>query len=413
VSQCGNRQNVSDTVLRHLRPAGDPIRLKPRETLESAASTLEAEAAGCSVTFYPSGTAALAAAATAAVSRSGVAQPEVLIPAYGCPDLLSAVIRAGATPRLVDLSQGKPWMCLSALGSALESDRVAAVVAVNFLGISERLSEISRMARARGVPLISDCAQAFTGLSHEESEEAVGTGHAPGSEFDALVLSFGRGKPISLLGGGALLCPVGGQLEGDSRPFINPEFRLTKRVQFGFKARLYNLLINPSVYWLPATLPWLKLGETAYRPIREVAPFTPASVAYLRANVSRYRSRPRDAQLQIRAALSDLEAYGYTDLAAGCGVDPEVPLLRYPVLCSTADLRNRAMTKLSRARLGSSAMYGHAMPDLPGVPRAALAHAGVPEADDFAIRLLTLPVHEDVAAEDVQRMRRLLMEAAS
>ncbi|MEO1172677.1 MAG: DegT/DnrJ/EryC1/StrS family aminotransferase, partial [Myxococcota bacterium] len=119
--------------MRRLRPVGDRISterrsVEPRELFPTAHSSA----------FYSSGTSALAAAVQLAV-KDGPAHPEVLIPAYGCPALVAAVEHAGARPRLVDLEADRPWMSLDALRAA-HSPRVAAVVAVPFLGIPERLS---------------------------------------------------------------------------------------------------------------------------------------------------------------------------------------------------------------------------------------------------------------------------------
>ena len=56
-------------------------------------------------TFYHSGTAALAAAIIAAKTARAIHDAEVILPAYACPDLLSAAIFARVRPVLVDLEK--------------------------------------------------------------------------------------------------------------------------------------------------------------------------------------------------------------------------------------------------------------------------------------------------------------------
>jgi dTDP-4-amino-4,6-dideoxygalactose transaminase len=62
--------------------------------------------------FYCSGTAALAVAIKVSIEYKDIQQPEIILPAYGCPDLISATVYAGAKPVLVDLEHQRPWMDL-------------------------------------------------------------------------------------------------------------------------------------------------------------------------------------------------------------------------------------------------------------------------------------------------------------
>ena len=63
--------------------------------------------------FFVSGTAALAAACEMAVQDSAIDNPEIIIPAYTCPDVVSAVEKAGAIPVIVDLEINSPQMSLT------------------------------------------------------------------------------------------------------------------------------------------------------------------------------------------------------------------------------------------------------------------------------------------------------------
>ncbi|UCB54712.1 MAG: DegT/DnrJ/EryC1/StrS family aminotransferase, partial [Thiotrichales bacterium] len=173
-----------------LPPAGNPINLtataEPGLFLDSFFSPYQPR-------FFASGTAALAAVIIAAIRLKNVTRPEVVLPAYGCPDLVSAVVYAGAKPVLVDLEPDRPWMDLAQLSGKITAHTVA-IVATDLFGISERIDAIRPIARQAGAMLIEDSAQAFPGA--RESDIWGG---------DCVVLSFGRGKPVSLLGGGVVL----------------------------------------------------------------------------------------------------------------------------------------------------------------------------------------------------------------
>src|SRR5690606_24480957 len=113
-----------------LRPVGQPVRL-----CKSPAPPPEFP--GYTALWTASGTTALAVAVAIAVRRrTAVARPKVLLPAYGCPDLVSATLHAGATPVLVDVGSDDPGFDIDRLTSVCDAD-VAAIVAVDFLGIRE------------------------------------------------------------------------------------------------------------------------------------------------------------------------------------------------------------------------------------------------------------------------------------
>ena len=143
--------------------------------------------------FVNSGTAALSLAVKLSLRKKRIQQsPEVVLPAYGCPDLIAAVVAQGARPVLVDLAQGRPWMNLEAVENAI-TDNTVAIIAAGFVGIPERLFALRAIADKNNVALIEDSAQVFPPYS------------CSNGLADYLVLSFGRGKPINLMGGGALL----------------------------------------------------------------------------------------------------------------------------------------------------------------------------------------------------------------
>lgn len=82
---------------------------------------------------------------------------EVIIPTYVCHDVLQAITAVGATPVLVDIDSR--WrQPLEPIARAVTS-RTAAVVIVHIFGFMSGVSQLS----ALGVPVISDCCQAFGG----------------------------------------------------------------------------------------------------------------------------------------------------------------------------------------------------------------------------------------------------------
>ena len=170
-----------------LPPVRRPVPLGSRRASES----LDNFFVGHGVRVLGSGTQALALAIKDSAVRSRSSRPEVILPAYGCPNLIAASVHAGVRPRLVDIAKGQWGYDLDQLAAALSKDTVA-IVAVNLLGVGDQADRLREIATPSAIPLIQDSAQ------HLPQDLPVSW------RGEYIVFSFGRGKPLNLLRGGVL-----------------------------------------------------------------------------------------------------------------------------------------------------------------------------------------------------------------
>jgi dTDP-4-amino-4,6-dideoxygalactose transaminase len=373
-----------------LPPVGNPVCLSPGHATGAA---LNDAFSPYSPRYLASGTAALAAAVVAAIRLKSAADPEVILPAYGCPDLVSAVLHAGARPVLVDLVPDRPWMDLEQVSACINPATVA-IIAVSLLGIPERMDGLGTLARESSVLLIEDSAQSFP----QDGDMSFWSG-------DLVVLSFGRGKPVSLLGGGAVLyrdSRLGSLLPDAAAQGGNSV------VAFRTQAILYNLMLSPRLYWVPQGLPFLNLGETRYHTLDRIQAMDEPRIGLLPANIEAYRRRS-DRARETMAGLVERGAMGTAliDLPAACGTPQPRRLLRYPLLIERAE-RGRVYAELMRRGLGASIMYQVILPEVVGL-EALFADAGeFPVARSFAARLLTLPLYERLSVADFTGIRECI-----
>jgi dTDP-4-amino-4,6-dideoxygalactose transaminase len=333
-----------------------------------------------------SGTAALAhALRVARMQRPDVDAPEVLIPAYGCPDLVAAAQYAGIHPVLVDVGPHDPGMNAGAL-DARWGPRVIACVAVNFLGIRERIDSLRARARDSGAWLIEDCAQWYP--------EAV-------LEADAVVVSFGRGKPVNVLGGGGLLLREDLALPRELERMPDGESGMA----VGTQAVLFNLLLHPHPYALAARMPGLALGETRFRPLQSVTAIDDARYWMLAGNVRSWLERDRWREDRLNQALANVQGIHALPLTLRSRAGR---LLRYPILLPSRTARDGALAMLSVRGMGASAFYRTPLTRVAGVPESVRAQPVAADTESFADRLLTLPLHDGVRASDLARMVRIL-----
>ena len=367
-----------------LPPVGNRICL---DNLPQNEAVLQVITGASVVRYYQSGTAALAASIAAAIQRKGVASPEVILPAYGCPDLVSAAVHAGARPVLVDLESDRPWMDLDQVATRLAPETVA-VVAASLCGIPERLAVLSGLTEQAAVTLIEDSAQRVPGGDIMTDWQG-----------DLVVLSFGRGKPVNLLGGGTVLCRD--EALTDFLPNMAPSAPAPFQcLSYRLKATLYNQLVSPRVYWLLQLFPFLRIGETRYHELASIKPMDGCRRDLLADNLAGYRNRDLAIQAQVSRMLAGLASRNIVNLPVICGVEEKQPLLRYPLLVE-ADLRGQLLDLFENHGLGASALYPAALPGIDGLGLLLPGQGPFPEAERFASRFLTLPTHAGVRPADI------------
>ncbi len=346
------------------------------------------------LTLTDSGTSALALAIRAAGGP-------VALPAFCCYDVATACDQAGAQPILYDLNPYTLAPDRASLSRAIVAG-ARSVVAVHLYGVPVSMRALRVVTDAAGVVLIEDAAQ---GTGAWLGGHRVGTMGAFG------ILSFGRGKGVTGGGGGALLADDATSaaqveaLEVLEAPLA--EGRLPARDFVATVAQW--ALARPAIYNVPASLPFLGLGNTVYH-----APWAPAGMSAFSAGVLTASLHLEDREAEIRrrnaAKLTKLLERRGKKLRVIRSEDPSARpgYLRLPVLVDDDQLLERLRSKVA-VRLGVLPSYPVSLADLPGFRERV-----VDSADDFAgarrlaQRLVTMAVHSRVRDGGVEQLRRLI-----
>ena len=345
------------------------------------------------VTFWSSGTAALSKAISECAILSGTRAPEVILPAYGCPDLVSACLQASTVPRLVDVAPSCWSFDYSRLSDYVTPNTVA-LVAVNLLGVGDDAERLREFCNERGVPLIQDSAQF---LPRTET----------GWPGDYVVLSFGRGKPLNLLHGGALVAPSGNAQCPSSVP---ARFTLKRWLLATRAAGLaFNMLTLPQLYGILSALPGTGLGNVVYEPLGEASMFPGAFSSVVNLAFDEYRLTPSYRRAIWAPLLEPLNAIGFEELRSPNGSSNAEPL-RLALLAPDRERRDSLMASLNRAGLGPSRFYGASLPDVTGIPQVVKAQGPFSNAARLADRLLTLPTHSLVTPRAVRTALEILAD---
>ena len=327
-----------------------------------------------------SGTSALMLALRAARLEAEAAgrAPLVALPAYGCFDLATAAVGADVHVVLYDLDPatlGPDWPSLE---RAL-SHRPAAVVVAHLYGVPVDVDRVADRAALVGALVVDDAAQ---GVGASIRGRPLGS-------FGALgVLSFGRGKGRTGGGGGALLAndARGADLLARVRNDVGPSPR-GLRAAVMLKAQW--LLGRPALYWLPASLPFLGLGETPYRPPHPaswMADSCAAALACVWDDSMHEIARRRTAAAAWRNEAT-LKEWSLPESDAPGAVRGE---LRLPAVLPPG---RRAADVVAQIGGGVMAGYPMALARLSALVERLEHVVPMPGADVLASRLVTLPCH--------------------
>jgi len=380
-----------------LRPTGDIITCQRRPSPHTLAAGLE-------TCWLGSGTAALALALLVARHDTGVAAPEVILPTYACPDLVAATSFAGARAVLVDIQPNSPHYDYTQLRNAITANTVA-IVAATLLGIRADEAALRDVIGNRAIALVEDSAQWFP---RNDAQTFFG---------DQVVVSFGRGKPVNLLGGGALL--TGKTLPAAVLAHIGKDddgstMSRAKMSQAKYLAKVaaYNTLIQPAVYGIAEKAPFLNIGATVFHALPRITAMPASNQALLSANLRNFHDRNLTITAAWKSALARLNNPAIIDLTKTHNVPDDYALLRYPVLIASATKRARIYAALKAQGLGASIMYPQPLYDFAGVRERATLFAGQENAIRFSQQVLTLPTHAAVTHDTIAQTLAILRSHA-
>jgi len=338
------------------------------------------------VQIESSGTAALIIALTALKRTSP--RRTVVLPAYTCPLVVLAVVHCGLKPGLCDLRTDHFDFDPQSL-AAICGDDTLAIVPTHLGGRVAELDVVADIAQRCGAFVIEDAAQSL-GASWR--------GRSVGTHGDAGFYSLAVGKGLTLYEGGVLLARDAGmrhQLRAVSdqiAPYRRGQelWRLLQLIGYAAFYRPFGLHF---AYGLPRRRA-LRRGKFIEAVGDDFSPPLPVHRvgAWRRAIGANALTRLPEF-IESTAAQAAMRK---PRLAAIPGVrvldDPEHGRGTWPyfmVLMPTARARDAALKELWPASVGVSRLFVHALPDYPYLARY-LGQADVPNARDFAARMLTI-----------------------
>lgn len=321
-----------------------------------------------------------------ALARRAPGKLDVIVPAYTCPAVVSAILKAGLRPVLCDINLQDFGYSLDALAHKIGAHTLAVVV-VHLFGYPAATKTILEWGAQQGFGVIEDGAQGFGNRGLDPPGKRLGlSGHVG-------FFSFGRGKPLSALHGGLLVT--------DSEALYSEAKRLHAKlespavpanVEYFSKAAAYNIFLNPRLYWIPQRIPFLHLGETLFE-----EHFARSRGSSLALGAVQAMLGSVEESMKIRSEASRWYAQA---LAHVPGLKlpslPSFPYLRFPLRAASRASRDLLLGELSSKGTGAALFYPCPLNELEGLRQLLNDPNEYPNAKQLAETLITLPVHEGV-----------------
>lgn len=307
---------------------------------------------------------------------------EVVLPAYTCFSVPSAVLRAGLRPRLCDVDERTFDFKFEELQRVIGPDTLC-VVPCHLFGIPADLGRIQMLCKANSVMLVEDAAQAM-GVTQDNRKL--------GTVGDVGFYSLGRGKMITCGEGGVIVTNSDQLAQALARRHADlPKPTFIHAVIDLLKTSLMLILIRPSLFWIPASIPFLKLGQTFFDQTFPMTRLSMANVGLMRCwrerltqSLQGRRANAKEYQQVLRSSEPTAQPLAY---------------LRFPVLTVGRSGRDALMARAHQDGIGLSLMYPSTLNEIEEVRDVEGQYPG---AQSIVDRLVTLPTHEHVSSLDKQ-----------
>ena len=354
-------------------------------------------------TFYVSSGSAALVVALYACKLASPSKKKVIIPAYTCPSVLAAIEKTGLQAVLCDLGAGLLDINIGQLEKLLDENTLA-VVYVHLFGLDQTALKVKKIVHDAGVLLIEDAAQAFGNRSDNKFI---------GNEGDISILSFGRGKPISALHGGAIIInrnSLIGFVRKSLKNLLKP-----LPIWFGTYYRIllfaYLILFRPKLFGIPQQLPWFRIGETIYEGDITVSKMAEPAMKVMGQLFEKRKEIQKTRMEVAKNYFKKLNHYSELFLFFPKLSEIKTGPLRFPFVLKNYELKEKCLEILTQNRLGASCSYPTPLNKQHGVPGYVTAQGPFPNATKIAEGIITLPTHEFVSNRDIESIIKMIESA--
>ena len=323
-------------------------------------------------------------------------QNEVIIPAFNCYSVPSAITKAGLKIKLCDINPETLDFSYESLPKTLaSSNRLLAIIPTYLFGIPADIEKLKNLINGSGI-IIEDAAQAMGGEFNKKKLGTMG---------DVSFFSLGRGKALSTVEGGIIITNNEkiAEILNDQIKKI-PEYSPFEQMKLLFYAFTLTIFMRPSLFWIPKSLPFLKLGETIYDPNFKIK-----KMSAFQAGLAKGWQEKLKNLIKIRKTNSEYWAKFLSAKALNSKPKTKIAysLVRFPFISNTAKHRDIIFQTSQKHGLGIMPTYPDSLNGINEL-KNQFKDQNFPKAKECVNNLLTLPVHSFVSQKDKNKIAALI-----
>jgi len=313
---------------------------------------------------------------------------QVLIPAFACYSVPSAIVRAGLHIQLCDIDLATLDFDFDQLQEKLANPRLLCVIPMHLFGLPADVERIRRLNPDPSIAIVEDAAQAMGGQW---------LGRKLGTQGDVGFFSLGRGKALTAVEGGVIITDDEKLGKGIQAQITKlPGCGTMKIINQYLYALALTFFLRPEFFWIPSAMPFLRLGETRFDPnfsIRRLSTFQAGLMRGLSEKLFRLHNTRKE---NIRYWAENLP----NTLVRNFTKQQSFPdLLRFPLLVRNKKIADLILQQSTKLGLGVARTYPDAIHGIVELKKQFIGQE-FPNAQRAAQEILTLPVHGFLTPRD-------------
>lgn len=327
---------------------------------------------------------------------------EPIIPAYTCPAVVSALLKADLRPVLCDINNADFGFSGQELQQKINKNTLAVMI-VHLFGYPANIEEVKGCCKQNNLFVIEDAAQAFGNTLLNSPARKLGL------LGDAGFFSFGRGKPVSLSYGG-IFATKSEEIFTEAKKIVESIDQRNGVGFFRYMLRMssYSLFSNPHLYWIPQGIPFFHLGETVFKPDFIISPGIGPAASLFAELLPTIKGERKIREENSSWYFQEFQDIPWVEKAPR----GDFPYLRYPLLIKGKNRRDLILSRLLSEGTGASLFYPMPLNELPGLKELLNDSATYPNAKKLSESLITLPVHSGVSPSHREKILNIILKAS-
>jgi dTDP-4-amino-4,6-dideoxygalactose transaminase len=326
---------------------------------------------------------------------------KIVVPGFTCYSVPASILKAGFDPILCDIDMDSLDFSYGQLEKIVSEhgEKISAILSTHLFGLSSDVHRIKRIASQKGIKVIEDAAQSM-GNSHNKRKH--------GTMADVGLFSLSRGKSFSTVEGGIIVTSNDEiALAIDSVYSVLPEYSIKQIGILIVYAFFLAVFIHPSLYWLPSSLAFLKLGETVFDTTFEIK-----KMYFFQIGLT---SRWREKLEFFNQKRTENSRYWYEILTTKHVFKNAVlfgsknnPCIRFPLMIFDSNLRKKFLEECKSQGVGVMPSYPDSIDGIEEI-KGYVDNAGKGNAKKISSMMVTLPVHPYTDGNVKKKIYRIIV----